>query len=184
MSVRASHRARSARATLANARSSLVGRPNARLRRTRRRGFVATRASARSSSASSTRSAANHVKRHRAAEASIRPTSASRPHVSRPALSRAAGRCTVRRQHRSHRHERRAPPPQSVRRPHGGRSASRPRTTSIGAFIVDGRNRAVADAAPHNCCASANRSSRRRCAAKRGQGEQASPALATPRAAG
>lgn len=48
-SVRASHRARSARATLANARSWPVVRPNARLRRTQPRGFVATRASARSS---------------------------------------------------------------------------------------------------------------------------------------
>jgi len=78
MSDRASHRARSARASLANARSSLVGRPNARLRRTRRRGFVATRASARSSCASITCCAANHVKRRCPAEASIRPTSVHR----------------------------------------------------------------------------------------------------------
>lgn len=62
----------------------------------------------------------------------------SRAHVSHPALSRAAGRCTVRRHHRSHRHERHAPPPQSVRRPHAGRSTPRPGTTSIGAFIADG----------------------------------------------
>jgi hypothetical protein len=63
---------------LSSARSSPVVRPNARA----------------------------HEVRCRAADASIMPTSASRPHLSRPALSRAAGRCTVRRQHRMRRDER------------------------------------------------------------------------------
>ncbi len=131
LSVAASHRARSARATLANARSSPVGRPNARLVQTwpaaswlraLPRARVAQRARA------VLRIAGERATR---AQPSIRPTCASRPHVSRPALSRASGRCTVRRHHRSHRVERHAPPPQSVRRPHGGRSASHPRTTSM-----------------------------------------------------
>ena len=55
-----------------SARAAQVVRPNARLRRTRHRAAVLQREIDRFSV------------RHRAAEASIRPTSASRPHVSRP----------------------------------------------------------------------------------------------------
>ena len=42
------------------------------------------------------------------------------------ALSRATGRCAVHCDHRRQWSERHAPPPQSGRRPHGGRSATRP----------------------------------------------------------
>jgi hypothetical protein len=52
------------------------------------------------------------------------------PRVSRPALSRAAGGCTVRRHHRSHRHERHAPATLRAARPHAPRAAAGPRTTS------------------------------------------------------
>jgi hypothetical protein len=144
--------------TPSSARSSPVVRPNARLRLTRHRvTFVGI----------------NRVPRVRcrAAETSIRPTSASRPHVSRPALSRAAGRCTVRRHHRNHRDERHAPPPQSVRRPHGGRSASRPRTTStarsssMGESALQLTQRRAAPSQARSFIA-------RRCATERGEGER------------
>jgi hypothetical protein len=60
------------------------------------------------------------------------------PHVTRPALSRADGRCTVRRHHRRRCDERHAPPTLRAAHPHAPRAAARPRTTSIGTFIVDG----------------------------------------------
>ena len=62
----------------------------------------------------------------------------SRPYVSRPALSRAAGRCTVRRHHRRRCDERHASPTLRAARPHAPRAAAHPRTMSIGAVIVDG----------------------------------------------
>jgi hypothetical protein len=111
-----------------SARSSPVVRPNARLRRARLRA-PPKRA----------------LGRRRFVAAARLPPSRSRA---------ATGRCTVRRHHRSHRNERHAPPPQSVRRPHAGRSAPRPGTASIGAFIVGGET-AVADAAPRIYSASA-----------------------------
>jgi hypothetical protein len=106
----------------------------------------------------------------------------SRRHMSRPARSRAAGRWTVRRRCGSQRDERHAPPTLRAARPHAPRAAARPRTTSIGAFIVDRRNRVAVDAAPRIGIASA-RASRRRRATERGESEQEAPALATPRVA-
>jgi hypothetical protein len=80
MSVRASHRARSARTTLANVRSRPVGRPNARLVQMRPplRGYALPRAR---SWRARTCSAANAGER-------------AAQHVSRPALSPRAHRCT------------------------------------------------------------------------------------------
>jgi hypothetical protein len=103
----------------------------------------------------------------------------SRPHVSRPALSRAAGRYTVRRHHRTHRYERHAPPPQSVRRPHAGRSASRPRTTSTGSLIADGET-ALQLTQRRGAAAQARSFIAWRCATERGQESARAPALATP----
>jgi hypothetical protein len=106
-----SHRARSARATLANARSWPVGRPNARLVQMRPaaawlRALPRARAACRARVA--LRIAGERAAQHSRAlggHGSSRP-----PHVSRPALARAAGRCTVRRQHRSCRIKRHASP--------------------------------------------------------------------------
>ena len=75
-----------------------------------------------------------------------------------PALSRAAGRCAVRRHHRSHRHELHPRRASGVLTP-AARLHARGRT-SIGAFIVDGEIALQVDAAPRRLRRKRIRSSR------------------------
>ena len=92
----------------------------------------------------------------------------SRPHVSHPTLSRAAGRCTVRRHHRSRCDERHAPPTLRAAHPHAPRATARPRTTSTGAFIVDGET-ALQLTQRRGAVSQARSFIARRCATERGQ---------------
>ena len=182
VSDRASHGARSARATLANAHSSPVGRPNARLRRTRRRASWLRALPRARAARARTCSAANHVKRRRAVEASIRPTSVRRACMC-ATFALARGRRAL--------HgsvviiEVIATSGTSAAR----RSGASPRTASplppdVDVVIVRvHRNCAVADAAPRSCSASAiwhRVGAAQLSAVRRGR---ESLALATPRAA-
>jgi len=150
------------RPILSSARVSPVVRPNARVHRTRHRVAIVSRGTCIECDAVPMTRALG--RRRFVADARV-PPSRSRA---------AAGRCAVRRHHRSHRLERHAPPPQSVRRPHAGRSASRPGNDANGALIVD--RRTALQLTPRRAPASRARSFMAwRCATERGQGENRRP---------
>jgi hypothetical protein len=112
------------------------------------------RALPRARAASITCCAANHVKRHRAAEASIRPTSVRRGRTC-ATLALARGRRALHGSSSSSKSSQQAARstlterPPSPRRPLG----FTPENEAIGAFIVVGTNRIAVDAAPRCCVA-------------------------------